>query len=239
MKRIPLLLGTEQECSYLPLQRSRLIFVEPAERMDRAVYSALANQGFRRSGNLVYRPYCASCRACVPIRIPVSRFRPNRTQARIMRRNSDLEVIVKPSSFSESHYQLFQRYLGSRHADGDMAGSSREDYVDFLTSDWAGTSFVEFRDSAGLVAVAIMDRLDMGLSAVYTFFDPAHAARSPGTFAVLWQIDEARRLGLNWIYLGFWIEDCRKMNYKDRFRPLQAFIDGDWRLFEKGEKIRG
>ncbi|MBS1214577.1 MAG: putative arginyl-tRNA--protein transferase, partial [Proteobacteria bacterium] len=153
--------------------------------------------------------------------------------------NADLAGRICPSSFEDEHYRLFQRYLESRHRDGGMAGADRDEYLEFLASDWAETSFVEFRQGDELVAVAIVDKLDDGLSAVYTFFDPAEARRSAGTYAVLWQIAEARRLGLDWLYLGFWVGACRKMSYKEQFRPLEALIDGSWRLFEKGEKIRG
>lgn len=239
VKRIPLLLGGDHACSYLPGRLSRLAFVAPAASMDRALYSALADKGFRRSGDMVYRPYCAGCHACIPVRVPVERFRPNRAQSRVLRRNEDLAVIVQPAAFSEEHYLLFRGYLDSRHGESDMTASTREQYMDFLSSDWAHTSFVEFRDRGRLAAIAVVDHLRQGLSAVYTFFDPAQHARSPGTNAVLWQIAEARRLNLEWLYLGFWVGACRKMTYKEQFRPLQAFVDDGWHTFEKGEKIPG
>lgn len=239
MKQIGLMLGDGHSCSYLSGRVARSAYVDTDLELDVPTYSRLAEQGFRRSGDLVYRPHCHACTACVPVRIPVARFSPDRSQLRNLRDNTGLTVIAKPAQFDEEHYRLFQHYLLSRHEDGGMADSSREDYIGFLGSNWADTRFVEFRSDKKLLAVAVVDRLDTGLSAVYTFFDPNQAARGLGTLAVLWQVGEARRLNLKWVYLGFWIDDCRKMNYKERFRPLQARIAGQWREYEKGGKIPG
>jgi arginine-tRNA-protein transferase len=129
----------------------------------------------------------------------------------------------------EEHFQLFQRYQRARHAEGGMADAGREAFMDFLGCAWSDTRFVEFRLGDDLLAVAVVDRLLGGLSAVYTFFDPRQSARGLGVFAVLWQVEEARRLGLDWLYLGYWIRDCRKMAYKSRYRPLEAWVDGVWR----------
>jgi arginine-tRNA-protein transferase len=237
MKQIQLFRGPGHPCSYLPGQIAYSAYVDTQLELDASLYSKLAEQGFRRSGDLVYRPHCLLCAACVPVRIPVAEFLPDRSQRRVWRDNQDLTIVQKPAEFDEAHYALFQRYLQSRHEDGGMADSSEEDYIGFLGSRWADTAFVEFRLADTLLALAVVDRLEQGLSAVYTFFDPEQTWRSLGTLAVLWQVDEARRLGLDWVYLGFWIEDCRKMNYKNRFRPLEARLDGQWRRFEKGEKI--
>ena len=237
MKQISLFHGVEHSCSYLPDLMSRSAYVDPRLPLDLPTYSNLAEQGFRRSGDLVYRPNCRHCAACLPIRLPVIQFSPNRSQLRNLRNNADLVVTPKPAAYDEEHYQLFLRYLAFRHGDGDMASSSPDDYIGFLGSDWSDTWFVEFRLHEQLLSVAVVDRLEFGLSAVYTFFDPAYGERGLGTLAVLWQIEKAIGLGLDWLYLGFWIEACRKMNYKANFRPLQALIEGEWRSFEKGEKI--
>lgn len=239
MMRVNLMRGPDHACSYLPGQTARSAYVDVNLELDMAVYSRLVEQGFRRSGDLVYRPHCQTCSACVPVRIPVGRFAPDRSQLRTLRENAGLAVTVKPAAFDAEHYRLFRRYLAARHDDSGMANSSPEDYMGFLGSEWATTSFVEFRLEGSLLAVAVVDWLEQGLSAVYTFFDPRHTHRSLGTQAVLWQVGEAQRLGLPWVYLGFWIEGCRKMNYKDRFRPLEALLGGQWQTFEKGEKIHG
>lgn len=231
-------MGQEHPCSYLPGRIARSLYAMPQTAMHMALYSELAAWGFRRSGDLAYRPACRDCSACVPVRMAVEDFKPNRSQSRVWRRNADLRVTAMPAQFDEEHYQLFTRYLQSRHGDGGMSDTSRDEYTDFLTAGWAQTRFVEFRLGESLLAVAVVDCLADGLSAVYTFFDPDQGERSLGVYAVLWQVEEARRLQLQWLYLGFWIGDCRKMAYKSEYRPLQALIEGHWRVFEKGEMIR-
>jgi arginyl-tRNA--protein-N-Asp/Glu arginylyltransferase len=235
MNAMPLYLSGEYDCDYLPGRRARMVYVAPSVEPDKSAYSWLAARGFRRSGTMVYRPHCRDCRACVPVRIAVDRFRPSRAQRRVLRRNSDLSVVRKPPAFDEAHYRLFARYLQARHPDGQMTESTPEDYLRFVAAAWGETAFYEFRRDEALLAVAVVDHLADGLSAVYTFYDPDVTGRSLGTYAVLWQVLEAERLGLRWVYLGFWISACRKMAYKDRFRPLQAF-DGDrWVTMDKGE----
>jgi len=232
MKSIPFYIGYEHECGYLPGKRARMAYVSPWEKVDNGVYSWLAARGCRRSGDMIYRPHCPNCSACVPVRIPVAQFRPNRGQRRIQRMNADLEVVLKPARFEEPHYRLFKRYLDARHSDGHMAESSAEDYIHFLACNWAETGFCEFRLGERLLAVAVTDGLADGLSAVYTFFDPDLPSRSLGSYAILWQVAEARRRGLDWLYLGFWISDCRKMSYKNSFCPLEALVGEDWVLLE-------
>jgi arginyl-tRNA--protein-N-Asp/Glu arginylyltransferase len=131
-------------------------------------------------------------------------------------------------SFREEHYALYERYINARHADGDMYPPSVEQYASFLTSDWSKTSFIEFRLHEKLLAVAVCDELEGGLSAVYTFYDPDYEKRSLGTYAVLWQIEESRRRQLPSLYLGYWIRDCQKMSYKIAFRPIELLINGEW-----------
>ncbi|MBP1152090.1 MULTISPECIES: arginyltransferase [Methylocaldum] len=237
MKSIPLYISYEHDCDYLPGRQAQMAYVSPREALDVDIYSWLATRGFRRSGDMVYRPHCSNCSACVPVRIPVARFRPNRGQRRIQRMNADLEIALKPARFEEAHYRLFLRYLNARHSDGHMAESSAEDYIRFLACGWAETGFYEFKRGDSLLAVAVTDCLADGLSAVYTFFDPDLPALSLGSYAILWQVAETKRRGLDWLYLGFWISGCRKMSYKNSFRPLQALVGEDWVLVEKGENI--
>ncbi|CAL1239079.1 arginyltransferase [Candidatus Methylocalor cossyra] len=233
MKPIPLYIGYEHDCDYLPGRRAQMAYVSPRVPLDRAIYTRLAASGFRRSGEMVYRPYCRDCSACVPVRIPVQEFRPNRSQRRVEKANADLTVTRKLDVFDEEHYQLYMRYLRSRHPEGHMVLSSREDYIQFVASEWGDTGFYEFRHGSELLAVAVVDHLDDGLSAVYTFYDPDQPRRSLGTYAVLWQVAEARRRGLPWVYLGFWIAQCRKMAYKVLFRPLQAMRAEGWVTLEE------
>lgn len=239
MNHVPLFLAPPHACSYLAEREAQFAFVDPHRGMDVGLYSALANLGFRRSGDMVYRPHCGPCRACTPVRVPAARFTPNRNQSRVARRNKDLHVAVKLAVFFDEHFRLYKRYLHSHHGDGDMAATDPDQYMDFVTSGWSDTVFVEFREDTALLAVAVVDRLERGLSAVYTYFDPLHESRSLGVHAVLWQIEEARRLRLDWVHLGYWIAACRKMRYKDQYRPIQALVGGQWLEYEKGEKIPG
>ena len=219
---------TAHPCSYLEGEQAITLFADPKSRMDGRLYSELSDLGFRRSGNYVYRPHCNHCNACVPVRIPVGRFQPNRQQSRVWKRNADLVVQAVPAAFHEEHYALYERYITKRHSDGDMYPPSEEQFNSFLTSEWSDTRFYEFRAGEKLVAVAVCDMLEEGLSAVYTFFDPDEAARSLGAFAILWEIEETRRLGLSSLYLGYWIKHCQKMNYKIAYRPIELLINNEW-----------
>lgn len=235
MKPIPLVFGHEHDCEYLPGQTARMMYVSPHEALDREIYGCLVRNGFRRSGDLVYRPNCRRCAACLPARIPVQGFRPDRTQRRTWIRNADLCVVRGPAVFDEEQYRLYLRYQQTRHADGQMGSSSPGDYIGFLGSRWAETEFCEFREQDRLCAVAVVDLLEDGLSAVYTFYDPDSGERSLGTQAVLWLVEEARRRGLPWVYLGYWISGCRKMAYKNKFRPLQVLRRKGWEWAAEGE----
>ncbi|MBL8259788.1 MAG: arginyltransferase [Candidatus Competibacteraceae bacterium] len=224
---LQMFLTTDYPCSYLPGRQARNLVADPGAT-DGRLYTQLAELGFRRSGDHVYRPHCRGCMACRSLRIPVERFRPNRAQRRIWNRNRDLTVRVIDAEFKQEHFELFGRYLKTRHASGGMDPDNPENYWSFITSRWSPTGLGEFRRDRALVAVAVMDRLDNGLSAVYTFFDPEEKARGLGTYAILWQVAEARRLGLQWLYLGYWVEQCDKMAYKTRFKPHEIFVAERW-----------
>ena len=216
-------------CSYLEARQATTLFVDPAARITPALYSELTTLGFRRSGDYLYRPHCKGCQACIPVRIPVHEAQLKRRHKRIMARNDDLHVEVMPARFERDLYRLYARYIEQRHGDGDMYPPSEEQFASFLMSDWSDTRFCCFRDRQDqLLAVAVVDRLGDGLSAVYTFYDPDQAERSLGTYAILWQIEHCRRLGMKHLYLGYWIRDCRKMQYKNQFSPLEYFQDGLW-----------
>jgi len=215
-------------CSYLPAEQATTLFLDPSQPMDAQVYAQLSDMGFRRSGDHLYRPHCQQCRACVPARIPVADFLPDRQQKRILKRNAHLEVRSLAADFEEEHYALYARYIEGRHADGDMYPPSREQYLSFLVRDLPFTRFYEFREDGRLLAVAVTDVLPNGLSAVYTFYDPDEEKRSLGRYAILWQIGETARLGLDAVYLGYWIKDCRKMSYKTQYRPLELLVNSRW-----------
>ena len=216
------------ECSYLPNREAVTVFADPDYRKDTALYSVLSRYGFRRSGQHIYRPRCPSCQACVPVRVPVREFEPRRSQRRAWRANQDLQVIAREPLFEEEHFELYQRYLLSRHKGGGMDNPTPEQYMEFLASPWSDTVFYEFRLDGRLLGVTVADQLEDGLSAVYTFFDPQSSNRSLGVFAVLCSLAEARRRGLDWLYLGYWIKEARKMSYKTEYRPLEFFRNGHW-----------
>ncbi|MES9865024.1 MAG: arginyltransferase [Candidatus Thiodiazotropha sp. LLP2] len=217
------------DCSYLPGEEARNLFLDPTAKVTPELYQQLIDRGFRRSGCYLYQPACPHCTGCVSLRIPVNKYKPSRSQRRNWKSNaSQFQVSATDSSFNEEHYQLYKRYLLERHPDGAMACNSPGQYSQFLTCDWAETQFIEFKKSGQLVAVAVSDQLPQGTSSVYTFYDPQFKQEGVGMFALIWQIYSARERGLEWVYPGFWIEACTKMNYKSRFRPFEAWTGQQW-----------
>ncbi|MEX2649028.1 MAG: arginyltransferase [Alphaproteobacteria bacterium] len=222
-----------QPCPYLPGRVESKIITELAGPTAPGLHDRLVRAGFRRSHGLAYRPACKGCDACVPVRVPVAGFRPDRTQRRIARRNRDLVAHECPPRASREQYELFRRYQRSRHADGGMALMGTRDYRDMVEETSVATRIVEFRDPAGrLVAVSLTDVVADGLSGIYKFFDPARAALSPGVAIILWHIERARALGLPHVYLGYWISGCGKMSYKANYRPIEALGPDGWRPME-------
>lgn len=215
-------------CSYLPDHEATSVFVDPDLSIDREIYSQLSEFGFRRSGEHLYRPRCQSCQACIAARIPVDFFTPNRQQRRCWKRNQDIQVELVSTIFTDEHYQLYASYISGRHADGDMYPPTRHQYESFLMPAWESTRYIEMRLEGKLLGVGVCDFMDNGVSAVYTFFDPLADKRGLGMFAVLYQVELARQHGLSSVYLGYWIKDCAKMNYKSQYRPLELFISNRW-----------
>ena len=220
--------STPEPCSYLENRKSVSAFANPHVDMDMSTYNQLIRHGFRRSGGYIYRSHCPQCRECISVRIPVRQHRYSRNEKRTIRRNADIKINAMPGRFREEHFDLYRRYINSRHDEGSMANPSKNDYRRFLICDWTDTLFFEYRLNRILIAVAVCDITDSGLSAVYTFFDPDYAERSPGHFAILNQIHESRLRDRDYLYLGYWIRDCGKMSYKRRYKPLEDYLNEQW-----------
>ncbi len=220
-------------CPYVPGRTERKLVTELSGPEAEAQHDRLSRAGFRRSHNIAYAPVCPGCRACVPIRHPGRPLhaRPYSAPHRARERRSDRAGDARAATAEQ--LALFQRYQQARHGDGDMAAMGFYDYRAMVEDTPITTALVEFRDPSGrLVAGCLTDWLSDGLSAVYSFYDPAQPRRSLGTAAILWLVQRARQVGLPYVYLGYWVPESRKMAYKARFRPSEVLVGGTWRPVE-------
>ncbi len=216
-------------CGYYDDRTATNVVLDPASQNMRADYAQALQLGFRRAGSHVYRPQCQNCRACVPCRLEVGAFRPDRRQRRCLKLNADLQMYEMAPGFSQERHDLYSKYLHRRHPDGGMDPGSPKDFDSFLQADWSPTVFLEFRLQDRLLAVAVTDICSSGASAVYTFFDPDEAKRGLGTYAILRQIELTLQRQLDYLYLGYWIAGHPKMDYKAQFQPMQFLGSNGWR----------
>ncbi|MCF3629131.1 arginyltransferase [Thalassospiraceae bacterium LMO-SO8] len=220
-------------CPYLPDRVERRVVTELFGRDATRLHDQLSYAGFRRSHGIVYAPACPGCDACKAVRIAVDGFDLRPSMKRILKANTDLSARMAQPAASQEQYRLFQRYQASRHSGGDMSKMDYLDYQALIEDTPIDTGLITYRDGDGTLTGAMLaDRLGDGLSAVYSYFDPEQPRRGMGTYMILWLIDEAKRLGLPYVYLGFWIEGCNKMSYKARFRPLEVHTAAGWRNFD-------
>jgi arginyl-tRNA--protein-N-Asp/Glu arginylyltransferase len=230
-------------CPYLPGKEERKVFTHIIGKRARDLNELLTQGGFRRSQTIAYRPACETCRACISVRVLVDEFEPSGNMRRVLRDNRDLIGVASPNRPSSDQYSLFRRYLDARHRDGGMADMTVLDYSMMIEDSHVDTQVVEYRrrgidsgitgrGTGDLVAVSLTDEMSDGLSMVYSFFDPEEAHRSLGTFMILDHIARAKALGLPYLYLGYWVEGSKKMDYKARFLPQERLMPAGWARVE-------
>lgn len=228
LQHLQFYLTSPYPCSYLANREARSMVAAPAYLVDTPTYSELIKFGFRRSGLFTYRPYCEDCQACTPIRVRANEFQANRTQRRTFKRLDGLEAHFRELEFDPEHYALYRRYQSARHPGGGMDQDNQEQFSHFLLQSNVATQLIEFRENGVLRMVSVVDFLADGLSSVYTFFEPDMQNAGFGTYNILWQINHAKELGLPYVYLGYWIEQCQKMSYKRNYGPAEVLREGEW-----------
>ncbi len=234
LQRIQFYVTAPYPCSYLSHQLAQSLIATPQHLVDAHQYSGLIQQGFRRSGSFVYRPHCENCNACIPVRLPVHAFKPTRSQKRAFKAHNTLEVSIHDIGFEQEHFALYQLYQASRH-DADLDQETAEQYQNFLAKSNVDSVLVSFKEQDVTKMVSVIDIVEDGISAVYTFYDTKDKQSSYGTYSVMWLIAWCQRLGLPYLYLGYWIKNSRKMAYKQKFEPQEALIDGEWQIIKHSQ----
>lgn len=228
LQKIQFYATTPYSCGYLAGKLAQSLIAAPHHLIDASTYSGLIQLGFRRSGKFAYRPHCENCSACVPVRIPVAEFIPKRSQRRAKKQHQDLHVSIIPLAYSDEHFQLYLAYQLARHPDNSNEQETVEQYRNFLVQSNVETLLIEFRLEGVLKMVSVVDIVRDGISAVYTFYDASDKSVSYGTYNILWLIEWAQQLKVEFLYLGYWIAESQKMAYKKNFTPQEGLIDGEW-----------
>ena len=237
MLKLRLYQSMPYSCPYIPTNTAHHYTTEPNLVLNNDIYSQLINIGFRRAGERIHRPNCSSCKQCVSLRIPVAKFSSSRSQKRIINKNADLSISIVTEPKQQDYYSLYFKYISQRHPETESMQEVQDTFEHFFFSPWSNSFAIETRLADNkLICVAICDPLEQGWSAVYTFFDPDYAKYSLGTFSILSQIKLLQQHQLDYLYLGYWIKDCDKMNYKTQFKPCEGFIDEQWITINEHEK---
>ena len=219
---------TEYNCSYIDKMDAQSLVVTPYKSIDQNIFQDLIEKGFRRSGQYIYKPSCKSCTACIPIRLSVQKFLSSRSQKRIFKKHQHFDVREVSLTFKQKHFDLYSKYQNKRHSSINNDQNKIDDYNDFLIKSNVNSKLVEFWDGDLLKIVSIIDMMDDGISAVYTFFDPDDEKVSYGTYSIIWLINWCKTQQFKYIYLGYWIGECNKMKYKTNFKPYELYIKGYW-----------
>ena len=219
-------------CNYLPEQEERLLIAVDDVLHDRDHYGWLMQQGFRRSGNDIYRPHCIACQACKSIRVLVNDFTPSKSQKRLLKRNQQFTILIS-DEVKASYYPLYENYINTIHQDGSMFPASQEQFKSFTQNNITPQCYIEIWHNDALISVAVTDDIPDALSAVYTFYDPSYKKHGLGVYSILKQIDIASQQKRQFLYLGYQIAQCNKMNYKDRYNPHQILVENQWQTVNK------
>ena len=228
LQEIQFYVTTKYSCGYINGQDAQSIVATPYKNINNTNFGSLINKGFRRSGQYIYKPNCKDCSACIPIRLLVSNFNASRSQKRVKKYLDKFSVKLLPLTFNEEHYNLYVSYQNKRHPNNIESENDATDYNDFLIKSHVMSKLVEFRLNNQLKMVTIIDIVDDGISAVYTFYDYSDQKLSLGTMSILWLLEFCKKENLSFLYLGYWINENQKMKYKTNFKPYELMIEGVW-----------
>ena len=228
LEEIQFYVTTNYSCGYINGQDAQSIVATPYKNVNSKNFKSLISQGFRRSGQYVYKPNCKNCKACIPIRLLASNFKASRSQKRLKKYLNKLSVELLPLNFNEEHYNLYVNYQNKRHRNNDKSEDDVADYNDFLINSNVNSKLVEFRLNNQLKIITIIDIIDDGISAVYTFYDCSDQKLSLGTMSIIWLLEHCKKENLPFLYLGYWIHESQKMKYKINFKPYELMINGVW-----------
>ena len=228
LKEIQFYITKEYSCGYINSQKAQSIVATPYKNINSKNFKNLISQGFRRSGQYVYKPSCKNCSACIPIRLLASNFKASRSQKRVKKYLDKLSIKLLPLTFDEEHYNLYVDYQNKRHRNDNKSEDDIADYNDFLITSNVNSKLVEFRLNNQLKMVTIIDIIDDGISAVYSFYDCSDQKLSLGTTSIIWLLEFCKKENLSFLYLGYWIHESQKMKYKINFKPYELMINGVW-----------